>query len=185
MSSGLVADECSFRMKIRNHTEDINCNVVNIGQHNIVLGMSWLKKHGPLIDWPNKKGTFISDHCNKNCLTQAATAKGDVLEEAPGINTVEEKPKLNMDLIPETYQDLTDVFTEGETVTELPHRLYNLRIDLTEGAKPKHGPIYKTTAEEEAEMEKTIKAQLKQGLIIKSQSPMTSPIMLQEKRMGS
>jgi hypothetical protein len=88
--------------------------------------MSWLKKHGPLIDWPSKKVTFISDHFNKNCLAKAATAKGDVLEDAPGINTVEEKPKLNMDLIPEPYRDLADVFAEGETVTELPpHRSYD------------------------------------------------------------
>jgi hypothetical protein len=77
-----------------------------------------------------------------------------------------------------------DVFAEGETVTELPpHRPYDLRIDLTEGAKPRQGPIYKTTAEEEAEMEKTIKAQLEQGLIVRSQSPMTSPITFARKKM--
>jgi hypothetical protein len=97
-------------------------------------------------------------------------AKGDALEDTPGINAVEEKLKLNIDLIPKPYWDLVDVFTEGETVAKLPpHRPYNLRIDFTKGAKPGHGPVYKTMAEEETEMEKSIKAQLEQGLIIKSQ----------------
>jgi hypothetical protein len=163
----------------------LDCNVVNIGRHDIVLGMSWLRKHGPLIDWPNRKVNFISGHCSKNCLAKTATAKGDVLENTPGINTVEENPKLNLELIPEPYRDLVDVFAEGETVTELPlHRPYDLRISLTEGARPRHSPIYKTTAEEEAEMEKTIKAQLEQGLIIKSQSPMTSPKTFARKKNG-
>jgi hypothetical protein len=31
ISSRLVEDECSFKMRIGNHTENIDCNVINIG----------------------------------------------------------------------------------------------------------------------------------------------------------
>ena len=54
ISSGLVEFECTFILEIGSHKETIQCNVANIGRHNLVLGMSWLKLHNPTIDWPVK-----------------------------------------------------------------------------------------------------------------------------------
>jgi hypothetical protein len=47
---------------------------------------------------------------------------------------VEEKLKLNLDLILEPYQDLADVFAEGETVTKLPPHCHNPTVTRAEGA---------------------------------------------------
>ena len=54
ISSGLVTHECTFILHLGSHTEQISCNVADIGRHSIVLGMSWLKLHNPVVDWTTK-----------------------------------------------------------------------------------------------------------------------------------
>jgi hypothetical protein len=123
--------ECKFECKIGAHIEVLECNVINIGLHDIVLGMSWLKKHSPHIDWANKKVLFNSDFCIKNCLSVLAAVFSDQEGEIAGLGD-----------IPNEFTEFSDVFSEDK-VTELPpHQPYNLEIKLEEGAKPKWGPIY-------------------------------------------
>jgi hypothetical protein len=173
ISSGLVDTECRFECKIGAHKEILECNVVDIGPHDIVLGMSWLKKHSRHIDWANKKVFFNSDFCIKNCLSVSAAVFSD-----------QEGKLAVVEGIPDEFVEFTDVFLEDK-VTELPpHRPYNLEIKLEEGAKLKWGPIYSLKPKEDKELCKTIDSQLAQGLIRKSKSPMASPILFVPKKNG-
>ena len=54
ISSGLIEYECTISIYFGSHKEELSCNVTNIGHHEIVLGMSWLKKHSPSIEWSSK-----------------------------------------------------------------------------------------------------------------------------------
>jgi hypothetical protein len=47
VDSGLVTQFVTFTVKIRDHVENIDCHVANIGNNDLVLGMSWLKIHNP------------------------------------------------------------------------------------------------------------------------------------------
>ena len=67
ISSGLVTEECTFILHLGSHTEQISCNVAEIGKHSLVLGMSWLKLHNPVIDWTTKHISFTSSFCTKTC----------------------------------------------------------------------------------------------------------------------
>src|SRR5260221_13338225 len=40
------------------------------------------------------------------------------------------------------YHDFSDVFSGEKVGTLAPHRPYDLQINIEEGAKPIHGPIY-------------------------------------------
>ena len=44
--------------------------------------------------------------------------------------------------IPAEYCEFHDVFSGEKASTLAPHRPYDLRINVEEGAKPIHGPIY-------------------------------------------
>jgi hypothetical protein len=153
--------------------ETLECNVVDIGPHDIVLGMSWLKKHSPHIDWAAKKVLFNSDFCIKNCLSVSAVIFSDQEGEIAGVED-----------IPDEFKEFTDVFSEDKVTKLPPHRPYDLEIKLEEGAKPKWGPIYSLKPKEDEELCKTIESQLAQGLIRKSKSPMASPILFVPKKNG-
>jgi hypothetical protein len=40
---------------INDHKEIINFNVIKLGKYKIVLGIPWLSKHNPEIDWKTNK----------------------------------------------------------------------------------------------------------------------------------
>src|SRR5258707_15206082 len=44
--------------------------------------------------------------------------------------------------IPAKYHDFSNVFSGEKAGTLAPHRPYDLQINVKEGAKPIHGPIY-------------------------------------------
>lgn len=52
--------------------------------------------------------------------------------------------------VPEEYQDFADVFSDAEAAVLPPHRPYDHRIDLDEGTRPPHGPIYSMSETEQA-----------------------------------
>ena len=44
--------------------------------------------------------------------------------------------------VPQEYHEFCDVFSGNMANALAPHWLYDLKINLEEGAKPFHGPIY-------------------------------------------
>jgi len=50
--------------------------------------------------------------------------------------------------IPSKYYKFADVFSKTKAETLSPHRSYNLKINLEEGAQPPVGPIYFLLASE-------------------------------------
>ena len=59
-------------MEIRGHRELATLQVANLQNHEIILGMPWLKGHNPKIDWEGQKITFDSEWCITWCLDKSA-----------------------------------------------------------------------------------------------------------------
>src|ERR1700709_2249077 len=55
-------------LRIDSHLETVKIHVTKLGHKGIILGMPWLVKHGPSVDWRSKRGQFTSNFCSKNCL---------------------------------------------------------------------------------------------------------------------
>src|ERR1700744_4063152 len=53
---GHITKEARIRFRLGNREFDKWCYVTKLGDLSIILGMPWLKRHNPLINW--KKGTF-------------------------------------------------------------------------------------------------------------------------------
>ena len=104
ISSGQVTHYTKFHMNIDGHMEEISCHITNIGNHQIVLGTSWLKIHNPEINWEKHTLKFHSPHCQDKCLDIP-----NILKLAAG------------ELIPEQYQEFQEVFLEKDTAHLLPH----------------------------------------------------------------
>src|ERR1700722_10596289 len=65
IEGGKITQECTFTLYVNNHIEIITCDVVNIGQHDLILGAAWLKKHNPEIHWQRQEICFCN--CEDEC----------------------------------------------------------------------------------------------------------------------
>lgn len=63
----LVTHEVNFSLQIGRHFEKINAFVTEPCKHDLILGLPWLEKHNPFINWKDHTLTF-GEHClNKSC----------------------------------------------------------------------------------------------------------------------
>ncbi|QRV83565.1 Transposon Tf2-1 polyprotein [Ceratobasidium sp. AG-Ba] len=126
IDSGCVEHYCSINLKIFNHEEEVDAYVVNIGNHNIVLGMSWLKRHNPAIDWDKKSLVFSSRYCSKHCLNISPIVKsGEPDSEIAATSK-----------LPKKYSEFSKIFTEEEISPLPPHCPYDCEITLKPDAVP-------------------------------------------------
>ncbi|KAJ5542480.1 Retrotransposon polyprotein [Penicillium sp. DV-2018c] len=65
---------CSLPMSVHDHPERIKFNILETGDYDIILGITWLKRHNPDIDWRTGRGAFNRCRCER---------KKDVNQERP------------------------------------------------------------------------------------------------------
>src|SRR5271155_711361 len=79
--------------------------------------------------------------------------------------------------IPHDYQDYADVFNKAKADTLAPHRPYDLKIELEEGASPPIGPMYSLSQSELATLREFIEEHLRIGFIRPTNSPHGAPVL--------
>jgi len=98
---------------------------------------------------------LLSSHNFKLCLhsldIQANSAK---LAEASDLSNV-----------PSEYHEFADIFSKTEAEVLAPHRPYNLKINLEEGAQPLVGLIYSLLISEQEALKEFIEENLNMGFI--------------------
>src|SRR5258708_14982878 len=128
--------------------------------YSLVLGYDWLAQHNPSIDWTETKTTFREPKNLKEKL--ASSEKIDIhmvsaltmtkLCKDPGTPTFmistadlilsQATATDTLDSIPAEYCNFCNIFSGEKVGTLAPHRPYDLQINIKEGARPIHGPIY-------------------------------------------
>jgi hypothetical protein len=172
IADGVIEYECLVKMCINEHVEEVFLDVTSLGQHNLMLGIPWLKGHNPKIDWPTGVLDFDSDHCIKECVRDVPRDLGS-LEGGEGTQ------------IPKEYANFQDVFEPKNADKLPPHRPFDLEIKLQPGKLPRMGHVYSWSREEEVEAKKWIDENLSKRFIRESDSQVGSPIMFVKKKDGS
>jgi hypothetical protein len=73
ISSGFVTHSTpELPVLTGDHHELLSFDIANIGRHQVILGIPWLKRHNPTISWPEHKVTFT---CGEEC-TPPVTFEG-------------------------------------------------------------------------------------------------------------
>ena len=191
------------------HYEDITLDVVPMARHTIVLGIPWLRKHNPSIDW--RKGVLRFERCS--CVTDIQPSQGqrDLEDETREFNEVNTQPNreptkrastsTDSDLgkpepkvrrtggtnappdIPKEYQQWAHLFQEAEGAEALPpHRPWDHKIPLKPEGKIPFGPLYAQSAKELQALDKWLRKLLSKQWIRKSTSPAASPCMFVPKK---
>src|SRR5258707_2349282 len=171
--------------------------------YSLILGYDWLAQHNPSIDWTETKITFRESKNPKEKL--ASGEKIDIhmvsaltmtkLCKDPGTpafmislaNLIPSQATAanTLDSILDEYHDFSNVFSGEKVGTLAPHRPYDLQINIEEGVKPIHGPIYSLSPPELAALREFLEEHTKSGFICPSKSPWGSPILFVKKKDGS
>jgi hypothetical protein len=182
--------------------------ITRLGNQKIILGLPWLRKHNPEINW--KEGTLlwrttameeVSDE--EEHLNQPINTSDKVLLEYLGmenklwINSKEnlatklasevnqKKPDLTPEqLVPREYHDYLDIFDEDKANQFPDTRPWDHKIEMKSGFEPKSFKTYNLTPEEQVELDKFLKENLDKGYIKPLQSPMASPFFFVKKKDG-
>ncbi len=171
--------------------------------YSLILGYDWLARHNPSIDWMETKIMFRELKNPKEKL--ASSKKIDIhmvstlmmtkLCKDPGTPTfvismanlipLQVTAADTLDSILAKYCDFRDVFSGEKAGTLAPHRPYDLQINVEEGVKPVHGPIYSLSPPELMALWEFLKEHTRSGFIHPSKSPWGSPVLFIKKKDGS
>ena len=151
-----------------NFEDDLTLIIIGLGRSQVVLGMPWLTKHNPWIDWEKKTVTLDDEHiCKTTLSTELAIAahKDEVT-------------------LPQQYLEYTDVFSEQTFGALPPRRDFDHAINLKESFTPKVAKLYPLNPEELMACQAFIDENLKTGQIRPSKSPQASPFFFVKKKDG-
>ena len=76
VKGGSVTHEVEITLRMKDHSEIVRLDVADIGRHEIILGMPWLVRHNPFVDWERHRISFVSVHCSQQCLASRADVHG-------------------------------------------------------------------------------------------------------------
>jgi len=71
---GPVTHRTKVPMDISSHRELATFQVANLQNHEVILGMPWLREHNPTLDWNDKRITFNRERCTTWCLKGSPVA---------------------------------------------------------------------------------------------------------------
>ena len=109
-SRGVVKETKPLPVAIQRHHEELTFDIVGMATHDVVLGMPWLKKHNPILDWEKRVLTF--ERCGCVSAIQPTQRQRLLVDEKQNRNPVarRELAALNKDDL-QQESDSTDTST--------------------------------------------------------------------------
>lgn len=166
-AAGLVRHEATVDLTLPSlGRQSVTFQVTDLALVPVVLGIPWLRKYNPDINWTTGTVQPRKADCN---ATAATAVLSDTSEAA----------------IPKDYHDFMDVFSKAKADELPPHRPFDHRIPIEDGKTPPFGPIYALSDTELKTLKAYLDENLKKGFITHSDSPAAAPILFVKKKDGS
>ena len=170
-------------LQIGNHHETVSLDITNL-KYDIVLGMTWLQRHNPNIDWDTKELEFPK--CSHG------TKGGRSPLKVPFAKAIWVRPQGRMlagtsEELPSEYQDFENLFTEREGLAALPeHKPWDHEIPIEEGKNPNYyGGLIPLSKKEEDFLKEYVEKHLHKGFIRPSTSPVAHGVLFAPKKDGT
>ena len=187
-----------MHLSFQDHSESLCFNVIPIKGYDVVLGIPWLRKHDPVIEWSSNTINFLSRYCRSVCSTSKPPGRlysvpRRELSALQLLATIGPQEQAIVPIsahyseipIPTHYSEYAPLFHK-EAADILPeNQPWDHTIPLKEGFQPPFGPIYSLSAIELKALRAYLDENLKKGFIQPSSSPAGAPILFVKKKDGS
>ena len=171
-------------LRIQNHHEQLSLDIVNI-KYDIILGMEWLRKHNPKVDWCTRQLEFPDcSHGEKGDRSPPKVPIRKAIWVRPQgrmLASTEEQG------LPAEYKEFKTLFEERPGESALPeHKPWDHEIPIEEGKTPKHsGGLIPLSKKEEDFLKEYIDKNLAKKFIRKSSSGISHGVLFAPKKDGS
>ncbi|KAH9250532.1 hypothetical protein BASA81_011637 [Batrachochytrium salamandrivorans] len=185
-----------LKVTCQDHIEITKFYVSSI-KYPVILGLDWLRRHNPRINWDDLTIVFQSEYCQDNCTaTQPVTCHSVEMTTCSTSRTDPDKltsqvyPYIggNEQQISDFPEELTieyaDVFSKSNANKLPAHSEFDFGIDLEPGFHPPHGKVYSLTPKETQVMATYVQEQLDKNFIRPSTSPAAAPCFFVAKKDG-
>jgi hypothetical protein len=198
-------------LELHKHHEKIDLDYFGLATHDVILGLPWLRKHNPRVNWKDHKLSLDGCDCTSSLdpthLTQTmvdektylnmASPKtrqrqksvGSVTDSVPGTKPESQTRIMETERappeIPKEYQAWKHLFAEVVDATALPsHQPWDHEIPLAEGQTPPWEPLRGMSEQQLEVTRKYIDANVKKGFIRESTSPAGAALFFVDKKDG-
>ena len=170
------------------------CSITDVSVAPMVLGIPFFEAIKPRVDWTSRTIEPSQGRPTQQLrimeLTPRVVKRSRDFRKRGGYiylhsTTVEDEGPTVESVVPKRYHAYLDVFSKRDANTLAPHRPFDHRIPLAEGAQPHFGPIYSLSAVEQKALKEYVEENLAKGFIRPSESPAGSPILFVKKKDGS
>lgn len=204
---GLVSRETAqLLMNISGRDETITFDITDIAEHELILGIPWLRGSNPVIDWTTGQLSWVTAPPRQVIRKmERDIAKSLRLDRVPEqrqkkrpsnrphdmnktlmivIKKVVKNEVDRLARIPQEYRQYDKLFKE-ELDTGLPeHSQWDHEIPLKEGAQLRFSKVYPTNPEQQEALGEYIKKNLAIKFIRPSTSPVGYPVLFVPKKNG-
>lgn len=190
-NQGMVKYETTVVMKAMGKTVKRTFDVANIGDTDVILGLSWLQDEKPHVDWstltvsPAKgqhpvQARMLTREQTINLLRKSAR---DV--EITAVYALHDGGKPAFE-IPKEYREFSELFQDELPEEQLaPHQDHDHEIVLKDGTQVKRFGIYPLNEKQRESLEEYVRKNLARGYIRHSKSPARYPVFYVPKPDGS
>lgn len=175
-------------MLVQGRNTPVTFDITDIGKWDLILGIPWLRKYNPKIDWTTGQVQWgdaamkNSRHPQRNMLA-TADRRLSTMENGNRTKLSEELQQRLKD-VPEEYHKYAKIFQETLDTGLPEHSHYDHEIKLKEGTRPTYQKIYGLNEKQRQALDEYIKENLRKGYIRPSQSPAGYPILFVPKKNG-
>jgi transposase InsO family protein len=203
----VIKHEVETKISVQGYHTEQTLDVFGLAAHDIILGLPWLRKVNPRIDWENRTLSFENqDDTTDSKPTRRQRSTVDEKKYSYNLTSTKTHSTTRMvDLdnrgrhtdmsrvlekrvppdIPEQYKEFEKLFQEELGPAALPkHKPWDHEIKLIPGKEPGFQPIYKLSEKELEVLKEYIDTMLKKGFIRRSESPAGYPVLFVPKKNG-
>lgn len=193
-NQGKITEEATISLRVEHQVERLVIDATNIGKSDIILGLPWLRKNNPHIDWKTMTITLPKPRYSDQGELRFAVPTVKSLQRMKPTDVevvccyrlgreLEDKPTL---VIPPEYKEFTELFEEEMPEESLPpYGPQDHEIVLKPGTHPKKFGIYPLNQKQRDALHDYIKDCLAKGWIRESKSPAGYPVFYVPKPDGS
>lgn len=200
--AGVITHFTQLRLQVRDHNKKWDFLVTNLGPKSVILGLPWLHKVNPQINW--KEGVLDMEavqrppKVNANRKSRRAWVRAGLIEEGDELwlcasytflqqitekQNSEKEMKTLEKMIPAEYRHYMKIFSEEESHRLPEHKPWDHTIELKEGApKAIHARVFPMSQPEDEKLGRFLDNVLTQGYIVPSKSLMVSPVFFIKKK---